>query len=333
MWKKLSKGGIIMLMFRKIDISHRTIIFTVLFLLGLWLLYYIRGILLMLFVAFLLMTMFEPLVKLITKIKIHRTLAVIITYVVVVGILGGVIALISPILAQETGNFINSLPTYLSNIGIDSSVTNNLMGTLVQQIGGVLNFTFSVFSNVFAVFTVLVFTFYMLLGYEGMKKQLGGFLGEERGKKISKLLTSVETRLGQWSRGELLLMSVVALGNYLGYLLLGLPFALPLALLTGIFEIVPTLGPIIAAIPAVLVGLGISPWIGAGAAGVCFVVNQLENYILVPKIMHKATGVPPLLILISVALGAKLGGVVGVIIAVPFVLTIQVILQEYFAKE
>lgn len=320
-------------MLRKIDISHRTIIFTVLFLLGLWFLFYIRGLLLMLFVAFLFMTMLDPLVKLFTRIKIHRNLAIVITYILVIGIFGGVIALISPVLAQETTSFISALPTYLSNIGIDTSITSNLLGTLVQQIGGVLNFTFSVFSNVFSVITVLVFTFYMLAGYETMKNQLGSTLGDERGGRIYKLITAIEDRLGKWSRGELLLMFVVALGNYIGYLLLGIPFALPLALLTGIFEIVPTLGPIISAVPAVLIGFGISPWIGAGAAGVSFVVNQLENYILVPKIMHKSTGVAPLLVLISVALGAKLAGVMGVVIAVPFVITLQVILKEYLVKD
>lgn len=287
----------------------------------------------MLFVAFLLTTIFDPLVKLLTKTKIHRNLAVVITFVLIIGIVGGVIALIAPILVQETTNFVSALPTYLSNIGIDVSVTNNLIGSLVQQIGGVLNFTFSVFSNIFSVITLLVFTFYMLLGYPVMKEQITTFLGDERGKRIYKLISAIEEKLGSWSRGELLLMLAVALGNYLGYLLLKIPFALPLALLTGIFEIVPTLGPIISAVPAVLIGFGISPIVGVGAAAVAFVVNQLENYILVPKIMQKSAGVSPLLVLISVAVGAKLAGVMGVLIAVPFVVTLQVIIKEFWGKE
>lgn len=320
-------------MLRKIDISHRTIIFTVLFLLGLWLLYFIRGILLMLFVAFLLTTILEPLVKLLTKIKIHRNFAVVISFVLVIGIFGGVIALIAPVLIKETASFISALPSYLSNlssIGIDTSATNNLLGTLVQQIGGVLNFTFSVFSNVFSIITVLVFTFYMLLSYPAMKEQTITLLGEEKGRKIFNLVLAIEEKLGKWSRGQLLLMLSVGMGNYLGYLLLGIPFALPLAVLTGIFEIVPTLGPIVSAIPAVLIGFGISPLVGVLAAVVAFIVNQLENYILVPKIMQKSAGVSPLMVLLSVAIGVKLAGVMGALIAVPFVVTLQVILKEYF---
>lgn len=320
-------------MLRKIDISHRTIIFTVLFLLGLWLLYFIRGILLMLFVAFLLTTILEPLVKLLTKLKIHRNFAVVISFILVIGIFGGVIALIAPVLIGETTSFISALPTYLSNIGVDTSATNNLLGTIIQQIGGVLNFTFSVFSNVFSIITVLVFTFYMLLGYSVMKDQIVTLLGEDKGRKVYNLVLAIEEKLGKWSRGQLLLMLSVAVGNYLGYLLLGIPFALPLAVLTGIFEIVPTLGPIVSAIPAVLIGFGISPLVGVGAAVVAFIVNQLENYILVPKIMQKSAGVSPLLVLLSVAIGVKIAGVMGALIAVPFVVTLQVILKEYFGDK
>jgi len=320
-------------MHRKIDISHKTIIFTVLFLLGLGLLYYIRGIILELFVAFLMMTILDPLVSLFQKLKIKRGLSVFITYILVIGIFGGVIALIAPPLVQQTTNFINAFPGYLTNIGINSSEISSFTGGILNQIGGVLNFTFSIFSNVISVITVLVFSFYMLLGYEGIRKQFVSLLGEEKGGKASKLIESIEEKLGKWSRGELLLMLAVAFGNYIGYLLLGIPFALPLAILTGIFEIVPTLGPIISAIPAVLIGFGISPLTGVGAAAVAFIVNQLENYILVPKIMQKSAGVSPLIVLLSIAIGAKLAGVAGVIIAVPFVVTLQAVLRSYWGKE
>lgn len=320
-------------MHRKIDISHRTIIFTVLFLLGLGLLYYIRGIILELFVAFLMMTILDPLVSLFQKLKIKRGLSVFITYILVIGIFGGVIALIAPPLVQQTTNFINAFPGYLTNIGINSSEISSFTGGILNQIGGVLNFTFSIFSNAISVITVLVFSFYMLLGYGGIRKQFISLLGEEKGEKASKLIESIEEKLGKWSRGELLLMLAVAFGNYIGYLILGIPFALPLAILTGIFEIVPSLGPIISAIPAVLIGFGISPLTGVGAAAVAFIVNQLENYILVPKIMQKSAGVSPLVVLLSIAIGAKLAGVPGVIIAVPFVVTLQAILRSYWGKE
>lgn len=320
-------------MLRKIDISHRTIIFTVLFLLGIWFLYYIHAIIIQLFIAFLLMTIMSPIVGLFEKIKIKRGLAVLITYILVIGVLGGTIALIAPALAQQTTNFINAFPSYLSNLGVNSTQISELTNGILGQIGGLLNFTFSVFSNVFSVLIVLVFAFYMLLGYKDIKNKIANLLGEEKGKKISRILEAVEQKLSKWSIGELTLMLAVAIGNYLGYLLLKIPYALPLAILTGIFEIIPNLGPVISAIPAVLIGFGISPLTGIGVVAVAFVVNQLENYILVPKIMQKSAGVSPLLVLVSVAIGAKLAGVAGVIIAVPFVVTLQAIIKEISPKE
>lgn len=287
----------------------------------------------MLFVSFLLMTVFTPLVNLISRLKVHRTLSIAIAYVLVIGIFGGVVALIAPVLVRETTNFINAIPAYLAQYGLSSYVNTNLVSGLVQQIGGVLSFTFSVFSNVFSVITILVFTFYMLIGYPDMERQISLLLGDERGKKISSLIIAVEKRLGRWSRGQMLLMLTVALGNYIGYLFLKIPYALPLAMITGIFEIIPTLGPIISAIPAVLIGFGISPLTGVGAAIVALLVNQLENYVLVPKIMQKSVGVSPLVVLLSIAVGAKLAGVMGAIVAVPLVVTLQVVLNEYWGKE
>jgi predicted PurR-regulated permease PerM len=127
-------------------------------------------------------------------------------------------------------------------------------------------------------------------------------------------------------------MSVVGLGTYVGLFLIGVPFALPLALLAGILEIIPFLGPIFSAIPAILIGFGVSPLVGLGVAAVAFLVHQLEGYILVPKIMEKSVGVSPLVVLISLAIGAKLAGIMGVIVSVPLVITLEVLMKEYFIK-
>jgi len=337
MWKNRSKNGTLLIMLKKIEISHKTVVFTVLFLLGLWFLYFIRGIILELFVAFLLMTILEPLVAKLTKIKTPRVISILITYILVIGVLGGIIALIAPTLVQQTTNFINALPGYLSNIGINSSTSGDAAREALIQLGGVpgeiLNFTFSVFSNFLAIVTVLIFAFYMLLTHDGLRSQVELLFGENRGQKISKLVVVIEEKLGKWARGQLLLMLTIGLGTYIGFFLIGIPFALPLAILAGILEIIPFLGPIVSAIPAILIGFGISPLVGLGVTAVAFLVHQLEGYVLVPKIMQKSTGVSPLIILISIAIGAKLAGIMGVIVSIPFVITLQVLAKEYFIRE
>ena len=323
---------------RKVEISHKTIIFAVFFLLGLWLLYFVRDIILQLFVALLLMTILEPIVALLTKIRIPRAISVLITYIFVLGVLGGMVALIAPTLAAQTTNFVNTLPSYLNNIGISSVISGDLAKGLLSQLGGIpgeiLNFTVSVFSNVVAVVTVLVFAFYMLLTHDKLKDQVGFLFGESKSQQIGRVVLAWENKLGKWARGQLLLMFAVGLGTYIGLVLIGIPFALPLAILAGLLEIIPILGPIVAAIPAVIIGFGISPVIGLAVTAASFLVHQLEGYVLVPKIMEKSVGVSPLLILVSIAIGAKLLGIMGVIISVPFVITLQVLIKEYLiAKE
>lgn len=323
---------------RKVEISHKTIIFAVFFLLGLWLLYFVRDIILQLFVALLLMTILEPIVALLARIRIPRALSVLITYIFVLGILGGMVALIAPTLAQQTTNFVNTLPSYLNNIGINSAVSGDLAKGLLSQLGGIpgeiLNFTVSVFSNVVAVVTVLVFAFYMLLTHDKLKDQVGFLFGESKSQQIGRVVLAWENKLGKWARGQMLLMFAIGLGTYVGFVLIGIPFALPLAILAGLLEIIPILGPIVAAVPAILIGFGISPIIGLAVTALSLLVHQVEGYVLVPKIMEKSVGVSPLLILVSIAIGAKLLGIMGVIISVPFVITLQVLIKEYLiAKE
>lgn len=324
-------------MFRKVEISHKTVVFTALFLLGLWFLYFIRELILQLFVALLLMTILEPLVAMLTRIKIPRAISVLITYILVIGVFGGMIALIAPTLAQQTTNFVNALPSYMANIGVNSAISGDLGKGLLSQLGGIpgeiLNFTVSVFSNIVAVVTVLVFAFYMLLSRDKLQDQMGFLFGEDKRQKIGNLIDVLEKKLGKWARGQMLLMFAIGLGTYIGLLLIGIPFALPLAILAGLLEIVPILGPIVSAIPAILIGFGISPLVGLGATAISFLVHQLEGYVLVPKIMEKSVGVSPLVVLIAIAIGVKLAGIMGIIISIPFVITLQVLAKEYFIKE
>lgn len=324
-------------MFRKIEISHRTIIFAVLFLLSLGFIYIIRDVILELFVALLLMTILEPMVAKLSKIKIPRAISILIVYALVIGVFGGIIALIIPALVDQTTSFINALPGYVTNIGITPYISDQIakgfLSTAGTAPGEIFQFTFSVFNNILAIVTVLVFTFYMLVARDKLDDQLGSFFGEEKKKEFARIIDTLEFRMGGWARGELILMFMIGLGIYIGLRLIGIPYALPLAILSGILEIVPFLGPIISAVPGVLIGFGISPITGLGVAALYFLVHQLEGYILVPKVMEKSVGVSPIITLIALAVGARLAGIVGVIVSVPTVITIQVLIKEYLVKD
>jgi predicted PurR-regulated permease PerM len=322
---------------RKIEISHKTIIFAVLFLISLGFLYFIRDIILELFVALLLMTILEPLVSKLTKIRIPRAFSVLLSYLVFLGIFGGAISLIIPPLVEQTTSFANFVPSYISNMGINPAISDQVIKEVLTAVGSipsqVIKFSVSLFSNILAVFTVLAFAFYLLMFRGRLDEQLSSFFGAEQKEKITRTLSTLETRLGGWARGELILMLLVGVLNFIALSLLKVPFALPLAILSGILEIVPYLGPILGAIPGILIGFGISPLTGLGFAASAFLIQQLENYVFVPKIMEKSVGVSPIITILALSIGGRIAGIVGIIISVPVVITLSVLLKEYFTKE
>jgi predicted PurR-regulated permease PerM len=322
---------------RKIEISHKTIIFAVLFLISLGFLYFIRDIILELFVALLLMTILEPLVSKLTKIKIPRAFSVLVSYLVFLGIFGGAISLIIPPLVEQTTSFANFLPTYVSNLGINPAVSDQVIKEVLTAVGSIpsqlIKFSVSLFSNILAVFTVLAFAFYLLMFRGKLDEQLSPLFSLEQKEKITRILTTLESRLGGWARGELILMLLVGVLNFIALSLLRVPFALPLAVLSGILEIVPYLGPILGAVPGMLIGFGISPLTGLGVAASAFLIQQLENYIFVPKVMEKSVGVSPIITILALSIGGRLAGIVGIIISVPIVITLNVLFKEYLTKD
>ena len=319
---------------KKIEISHRTIIFTVLFLLALWFLYFIKDIIFAIFVSILVMSIFNPLVTRLTNWKIPRFIAVLVTYILILGVFGFSIAWIIPPLVEQTTNFVNNIPYFLNNLGWTDFVNSNILNSFMSQIGSLptqaVKFGVSVFSNVVSILSVLVLSFYFLLYRSKLNDQLAFVFGEDRKVQVGKIIDEIEMNLGSWARGEIILMFFVGLLIYIGLLILGIPFALPLAIIAGILEIVPVLGPNIAAIPAIVIGLTISPLMALAVAALCFLVQQLENYLLVPRIMEKSVGVNPIITLISLTIGYKMMGIVGIILSIPLFLTIKILVKEYF---
>jgi len=319
---------------KKIEISHRTIIFTVVFLLSLWFLYFIKDIIFALFVSILLMSIFNPLVTRLTNWKIPRFIAVLITYILILGIFGFSIAWIVPPLIEQTTSFVNDIPYFISNLGWSDFINLNILNSFMSQIGALpsqaVKFGVSVFSNIVSILSVLVLSFYFLLYRSKLNDQLAFIFGEDRKAQVGKIIDEVEVNLGSWARGEIILMFFVGLFTYIGLLILGIPFALPLAIIAGVLEIIPVLGPNIAAIPAIVIGLTISLLMALAVAALCFLIQQLENYLLVPKIMEKSVGVNPIVTLISLTIGYRMMGIVGIILSIPLFLTIKILVKEYF---
>ena len=315
-------------MFRKIEISLRTVLATLAILAGIWLILQIRDILFLLFIAFLLMTALYPMVALLERIKIPRLLAIIIVYAVIFGVF--VISSI-PSLITQTTRFVEEMPGVVSKV---LPYWNINITTLVQQLApigqNIVQFTVGIFSNIFTTFTVLVFTFYFLLERRHIKKIISDTFGETIAARAIRVLQAIELRLGAWVRGELILMVSIGLFVYIGLTILHVDFALPIAIVSGLMEIIPNIGPIISAIPAVLIGLSISPVVALSVIVLYIIVHQVEGNIVVPIVMKQSVGLSPLVSILALMIGGRLAGMTGAVLAVPVLLVCQVLIK-YFA--
>ncbi len=321
-------------MFRKIEISIRTILFTVALLAGIWLLLQIKDILFLVFIAFLLMTAIYPLVVWLEKFKIPRAISTVLIYVVVFGGLGVMIGSAVPALVAQSTTLAATLPATAARVlpywNIDFQT---ISGQIAPLSANVLSVTFSIFSNIFTTFTVLILTFYFVVERREAEDTLTGFLGESAARRVAAVLQLIERRLGAWVRGEILLMTCIGVLTYTGLLLLHVEFALPLAIIAALLELVPMIGPIISAIPAVLVGLSVSPVMALSVVALYIVIQQIENNIFVPMVMKHSVGISPLITILALLIGGRLGGIGGALLAVPTVLVLQVVLTSLLAAK
>lgn len=322
----------------RVEISYKTVIFTVFFLLGLWFLYEVRQIIIILFISTILMSALNPTVDRLEKLKITRWMAILLIYFFIFGLLILAVAIIIPPLIEQTASFVSRSGTIirgldLASLGIDPNIITTQLAQLSSIPVNILKFTISLFSNIVELFALIIMSFYLLIERKNLNKYLLILFGEGEEQKAEALINKVEKVLGGWVRGELTLMVIIGTMTYLGLRLLGIDYALPLAIMAGILEVVPNIGPTVSAIPAILVGLISSPVMALAVTALYFLIQQMENSLIVPKVMQQVAGVNPLVTILSLAIGFQLGGISGAILAVPIVLVIKVVISEFVSSK
>jgi len=181
--------------------------------------------------------------------------------------------------------------------------------------------------------TLLTMVFLWLVERPRIQRYTLAFLPAEQRAGARTAWNDVELRLGLWVRGQLTLMATMGVMTGIAYSLLGVPGALLLALIAAITEAIPIVGPLLGAIPAVLVAATVSPELALIVAGIYVVLQFVEGNVLVPIVMRNAVGISPLLILVSLLIGAAAGGFIGAFLAVPVAASIEIILQRLQARE
>lgn len=316
----------------RVDINYKTILFITGLVALAALLIQIKQLLILFFVAFILSEALHPTItKLETK-GVPRILATTIIYACIIGFLAFALAGLIPIFTQQSQALSVSIPNFLQTANffgtsaIDLSSQFKLLEVLPANLA---KFTVSLFSNLIQSVLILVITFYMVMQRKELNPKTFSFLGKNRSVIAMRILERLESRLGGWASAQLLLMFMVGLLSYVGYVILGIEFAPSLAIIAGILEMVPNIGPVVSSLLAGLVGFTVgSPLIGLLAICWGTVVQQLENHFIVPKVMKETVGLNPLVTIMVLLVGSQLGGVLGTILAIPVFLTIQVTFQE-----
>jgi len=316
----------------KIEISAKTIIFTVLFLIFLNLLWLVRELIFSFFIAFIIMSALDPLVSYLQQKRIPRAISTLLSFIIIFGLVGYLFFWLIPPVAKETTMLFKNLPKIIESfIPNASSLLDNELFTknLPNITNNTLQFLRNLLSNVIFTISTIFFSFYFLVEENVMKKFFIRFFNKEDAYKPLNAIDRTEKRLRRWFWGQLVLMLIVGTLVFIGLTLLNVKYALALSLIAGLLEVVPILGPVLSAIPAFIIAFSDSAFSGLAVVALFFVIQQVENQAIVPLVMKKAVGLNPIITLAALIVGGRIGGFLGILLAIPITLIIESIIVEY----
>lgn len=308
--------------------------------------FYLRNILVLGFIGLIIASAIRPAVKWGRKMYLPPALSILLSYTFIFVALSVLLSLVIPPLAHDSSlllqrasaalglenvNFVREISldvTQLTEVAQNFDQYNGILTQLTGSVQVVLGLLASTFSLFFILFTLLMVAFHMLAGIERFSLSFAWMLPrktrQEQSKLAIEIMDELTVQLGAWVRGQLLLMLIIGIGTYLGLLALGVPYAIPLALLAGLLEFVPNLGPTIAAVPTVLVAfILVNPAVGLLTLAFCVIVQQLENNFIVPGVMKNAVDVQPLTTIMLLLIGFEVMGVMGAVISVPLYVAVR----------
>ncbi len=308
------------------------------------------GVLLLLFLAILLASALEPMVgTLRDRLPVGRGSTILLVYLGFFVLVMGLALVVVPAAIKQAEDIVASLPPFLDQArdwaasleptALGRSITAlidagaDLLHPPPPDSDTVVEVGTVVAEAAVALATLLTIVFFWLVEHARLQRYVLAFLPAERRGGSRDAWNEIETRLGLWVRGQLILMGAMGAATSVTYAILGLPGALILGLIAAITEAIPIVGPLLGAIPAVLVAATVSPELAVAVAGVYIVLQFLEGSVLVPMVMRNTVGISPLLVLVSLLIGAAVGGFVGAFLAVPVAASIEIVLSRLQARE
>ncbi len=331
----------------QVTITAGTIVTTLLFLVLFAALWYLREIVLILLTAIVIASSIEPGVRSLRRVlRVSRLVAVILIYAIIAVVFFGILFIFLPPVLNDAANFLSQLPSALSTInfadvthgllpwgGFDSLSSADLLrsvsSTLESSTGGVFSTLSAFFGGLSSFILVVVFSFYFSVEETGVDDFLRIVTPLKHEAYVLDLWKRSQDKIGRWMQGQIILAVIVGLLLFLVLTILGIKYALLLAVLAGIFELIPVFGQILAAIPGVAIAFtagGITE--ALLVAGLYVVVQQFEANLIYPVVVKKVVGVPPLLVILALLIGFKLFGFLGVLLSVPIAAAIQELVAD-----
>ena len=319
-----------------------------------WALYQVRGVLLLLYISGLLAIGFSPLVRGLQRQRLlpvgsrrlPRGLAILVIYVAILGSVASLAAAILPQLLEQARALWRELPGMLDRAQ-DYLISTGLLTQRVTlrdaveraPAGGgdavttVLTAVWGFFGGVFGLLTILILTFYLLVEAQALRDGFLRLFPRRRRPTVAGALDEITVKVSAWLGGQLLLAGIIGATSAIALWLLDVPFFYVLALLSAIGEMIPVVGPVLAALPAVGVAATVSLQKALVVAVFFIVQQQIENHLLVPKVMERQVGVSAVTVIVALLLGGSLLGIVGAILAVPTAAILQVVFQQTTSRD
>ncbi len=328
----------------RIDITWWSIVRILAILFGFYLLFLIRDIIAILFMVFIFVAALNPIVSKMQKKGLPRIAAVTLVFIAIMLILGVSSTLMFQPLVNQINDLAKAIPDHVGKAV--PAIENFLQGTdffgaistgLQQFSGSITSFstnvvttTLGVLGSLFTAFTIMVLTFYLLLEEKALKDFVDNVIPPKYKDELVRVLNQISSKMGSWVRGQLLLMIIIGILYYIGLVILKVESPLALAVWGGLTEVVPFIGPILGGVPAILVALLTgSPLQAALVVVIMIVIQQVEGQFLVPKVMQKAVGLSPVIVIVALLIGGKLLGVIGALLAIPIAAIVAVLVKQW----
>jgi len=336
----------------RFTIAPGSVVTVLLIIAGAYVLWLLRDLALLVLTAIVIASAIEPGIAFFIRRRIPRFFSTLLMYVLVLGSVFSLIYFFFPPIIADTANFLSDAPQYLNTFSTPESFSGianatDLFGSQHQAQSilnsilslqdafpvtgsGVVHLFATFFGGIFSLLLVIVLSFYFALQDTGVDDFLRLVVPAKHEEYAVDLWKRSQKKIGRWMQGQILLSVIVGVLVYIGLLIIGIPYALLLAVFTALAELIPIFGSLTAGAVAAIVAFSTGGFpLALIVAGLYVVVNQFEANLIYPLIVKKIVGIPPLMVIVALIAGGTLAGFLGILLSVPVAAVVLELLSDF----